>query len=104
LDEGQTVRVAHPFHPLFGQTFTLLSCSFNWGQHRVDLQDEQGNQSTLPASWTDVVPPDPFVVIAAGRSAFRVVDLVALAALVDCLQRDAQDTGGESGKEIMPDV
>ena len=36
----------------------------------------------MPASWTDVVDPDPFVVLAAGRSLFRVEDLLALAALL----------------------
>jgi hypothetical protein len=81
-----------------------LSCSFNWRQHRVELEDEQGNLLTLPASWTDVPPPDPFVVIAAGRSAFRAADLVELAALVDRLQQETADNRGESAKEIMPDV
>jgi hypothetical protein len=36
----------------------------------------------LPASWTDVVDPDPFVVMAAGRSLFRVEDLLTLADLL----------------------
>jgi hypothetical protein len=33
-----------------------------------------------------VVEPDPFVVIAAGRSAFRVEDLLAVADLVETLR------------------
>jgi len=36
----------------------------------------------LPASWTDLVPPDPFVAVAAGRSLFRADDLLELAQLV----------------------
>jgi hypothetical protein len=40
---------------------------------------------SLPAGWTDVDPPDPYVAIAAGRSVFRVADLVELAALIDHL-------------------
>jgi hypothetical protein len=98
LDGGQAVRVTHPFHPLFGRTFTLLSCCFNWGQQRVDLHDEQGNLLTLPAAWTDVVPPDPCVVIAAGRSAFRAADLVELAALVDRWQQGTVGKAGASAK------
>jgi len=46
--------------------------------------DEQGRLRTVPATWTSVVEPDPFVVLAAGRCAFRVVDLLRLA---DLLQR-----------------
>jgi hypothetical protein len=37
---------------------------------------------SLPAAWTDVEGPDPFLVIAAGRAHFRVADLLALAALL----------------------
>jgi hypothetical protein len=38
--------------------------------------------ATLPAEWTDVVAPDAFVVMAAGRAAFRTEDLLALTELV----------------------
>jgi len=36
----------------------------------------------MPAAWTDVVEPDPFLVVSAGRSNFRIDDLLALVALV----------------------
>ena len=36
--------------------------------------DDQGVQHSLPVGWTDAVEPDPFVVAAAGRCPFRVVD------------------------------
>lgn len=36
----------------------------------------------LPAKWTDVIDPDPFVVMAAGRSLFRVEDLLSLGSLL----------------------
>jgi uncharacterized protein DUF5372 len=39
-------------------------------------------QRSLPRAWTDAADLDPFVVLAAGRSPFRVEDLVALADLV----------------------
>ncbi len=38
---------------------------------------------SLPTGWTDVIGDDPFVVVGAGRSAFRVEDLLALAALME---------------------
>ena len=37
---------------------------------------------SLPAGWTDVEGPDPFVALAGGRAFFRVADLQALAAVV----------------------
>ena len=33
---------------------------------------------SLPANWTDVEGADPFLVLAAGRTFFRVADLVTL--------------------------
>jgi hypothetical protein len=36
----------------------------------------------LPAAWTDVTAPDPFVLVASGRAFFRAADLVELAALL----------------------
>ena len=41
---------------------------------------------SVPASWTDLVPEDPLVYLAAGRSPFRVVDLIELAQLVERLR------------------
>ena len=35
----------------------------------------------MPASWTSLAALDPFVAVAAGRSLFRVADLLALARL-----------------------
>lgn len=54
----------------------------NWGEQRVYFHDAEGRLTALPAAWTDVFSPDPFVVISAGRSAFRVVDLQELARLI----------------------
>lgn len=45
-------------------------------------RDPDGYLLSLPARWTSVEEEDPFVVVAAGRSQFRVVDLIDLVALV----------------------
>ena len=37
---------------------------------------------SLPASWTDIGGPDPYLSASAGRSRFRVDDLLALTTLV----------------------
>jgi hypothetical protein len=42
----------------------------------------QARVRSLPADWTDLVAPDPFVVVSAGRSPFRPADLLQLAALL----------------------
>jgi len=38
---------------------------------------------SVPARWTDVFDEDPFVATSAGRSPFRVIDLLELARLVE---------------------
>ena len=49
-----------------------------------------GDLTSVPASWTSLASTDPFTVVAAGRSLFRVDDLLELAALVAALEhRDA---------------
>jgi hypothetical protein len=47
----------------------------------------------LPAHWTSVEPEDPFVVVSAGRSHFRVTDLMDLAALIAALRREMSADG-----------
>lgn len=59
-----------------------------WRVDRVFVFGDDGTLKSLPTSWTDVGEPDVFVVIAAGRSPFRVADLLALAEIVDGLRRD----------------
>ena len=80
--------MTHPFHPLAGRDFEFVACRQNWGEDRVHLHDETGQLFSLPAGWTDVAPADPFVVVAAGRAAFRAGDLAELAGLV-CACREA---------------
>jgi hypothetical protein len=58
----------------------------NWGEDRVYFYDQRGQLASLPARWTSVVGEDPFVVIAGGRSYFRVEDLIELVRLVEGLR------------------
>jgi hypothetical protein len=81
--EIRRFRVTHPYHPLFQQEFELVSYRQNWGEDRVWFQDKVGRLHSLPTSWTDVGAVDPFVAIAAGRSLFRVADLIELARQID---------------------
>ena len=42
--------------------------------------------SSIPACWTTVVAPDPFVAVAGGRSFFRYEDLLQLVELMEKLR------------------
>ena len=72
-----------------GREFVFVAIRPAWGEDRVLFFDEDGVQRSLPTGWTDLVAPDPFVALAAGRSALRVADLVALGDLLDGLGRPA---------------
>ncbi|WP_407643023.1 DUF5372 family protein [Caballeronia glebae] len=94
----QLVRVTHPFHPLLGQEFVLLERRSTWGEERVYFHDDSGRLRRLPASWTSAAPPIAFEVLSAGRSAFRVEDLLHLVGLI-ARHREASDTAGsKSGR------
>lgn len=73
----------HPFHPLTGREFELVGYAHTWGEERVFYR-EPGSEvvRSLPASWTDVEGPDPFIELGEGRSYFRVDDLLDLAGLL----------------------
>jgi hypothetical protein len=45
----------------------------------------------LPAAWTSIVPPDPNVVLAAGRAAFRVADLLQLSQLIGRIEEERKE-------------
>ena len=86
LEEG-IFTVTHPFHPLYGQQFEILNYRHNWGEYRVTFYETPDHVRTLPAAWTSMVPPDPSVLLAAGRAAFRVADLLALAHLIERIEQ-----------------
>jgi hypothetical protein len=73
--------VTHPFHPWNGQAFALVRLHKAWGEARVLLSGPDGAVA-LPAAWTDVLPPDAFVVQAAGRALLRTEDVLRLVQLV----------------------
>jgi len=60
----------------------------NWGEDRVYYRDGRGLLACVPASWTDAVPADPVVAISAGRSPFRLEDLLELTRLLAALQQE----------------
>ena len=58
----------------------------NWHEDSVTFHDATGQLRSMPAAWTSVVPEDPFNVLAAGRAAFRVQELLDLSQLIRTLK------------------
>ncbi|MEO1969850.1 MAG: DUF5372 family protein, partial [Sphingomonadaceae bacterium] len=58
---------------------------------RVYFHDDQGQLRTLSAGRTSLGADDPFVAVSANRSAFRAVDLLELAGLLQVIQEASHD-------------
>jgi hypothetical protein len=65
-----------------GRTALFGQYRRNWGEDRVYFQAADGDLTSIPATWTNLCPTDPFVAVSAGRSLFRADDLLELAVLV----------------------
>ena len=77
------VRVTHPFHPLFGQEIDCVERRIGWGDDLLFYRDRLGYVTALPTRWTSVEIEDPFLVVSAGRSCFRVTDLIDLTRILE---------------------
>lgn len=91
--------MTHPFHPWCGREFVFVAVRHTWREDRVFFFADDGTQKSLPRAWTDAADPDVFVELAAGRSLFRVVDLVVLAEVIDGLR---VSDGRAAVSEISP--
>ena len=84
--------ITHPFHPLCGHTFLLLSQRFAWGEERVFFADPQTHQvRSLPVAWTNLAPPDPFLVVARGKAVLRWSDLHQFVQFLNDKQTSSQE-------------
>jgi hypothetical protein len=88
--------VTHPFHPVSGRQLPCVGERYNRYGMTLLLESDEGLIHSVPPQWTDLVAPDPEVVLGAQRALFRVADLVELARLVDRLS-GAILRGGENG-------
>jgi hypothetical protein len=76
-------HITHPFHPLHGTEYELVTRKLTWGEDRVFYYDTNGKLKSLFTNVTDLIPPDAFGCVSAGRSAFRVDDLLDLLRLFE---------------------
>ncbi|MBV8137371.1 MAG: hypothetical protein JO121_17325 [Deltaproteobacteria bacterium] len=78
---------------MFERQFELITRRRNWGEDRVWFEDGEGRLQTLPTSWTDAGGVDRFVAVAAGRSLFRVAELIELALQIEGLKLESVARG-----------
>ena len=81
------MRITHPFHPFSGRQLVCVGERYNRYGMSLLLQIEDESVCSVPPQWTDVVAPDPEIVMGEQRALFRMVDLLELARLVDRLSR-----------------
>jgi hypothetical protein len=88
----QSFTITHPFHPLCGQTFSLLAQHVAWGEERVFFPNPQTHEvRSLPLAWTSLALPDPFLVVAGGQAVLRWKDVQDLAQLLRNWQVPGQE-------------
>jgi len=76
-------RITHPFHPLCGAEYELVTRKLTWGEDRVFYYDPSGELKSFLTNVTDLIPEDAFSQVSSGRSAFRLDDLLELRRLID---------------------
>ena len=79
------MRVTHPFHPLRGQQLPCVGERYNRYGMTLLLETGDGAVCSVRPQWTDVVAPDPEIVLGGRRALLRVADLLELARLVNRL-------------------
>lgn len=84
-------RITHPFHPLRGAEYELVARKLTWGEDRVFYYDPNGKLKSLLTNVTDVVSKDAFDRISAGRSVFRVDDLLELRRVFDRFKQGGKE-------------
>ena len=77
-----------------GREFEVVSYHHSGSEKRAFFHDESGDLQSIPIAWTDMIPPDPFLLLPNGKSLFRVAELLSLCRMLDKIE------GGV--KEITP--
>ena len=72
---GSLRSPTHPFHPLSGRFFELVAQRQAWGEQRIFFHDSLHPQlRSIPVRWTSLAAPDPFLLLAQGRTLLRFID------------------------------
>lgn len=93
------MTVTHPFHPYSGQRGGFVGKRANRAGVRLLLRFDDGRICAVPSQWTDAVPPDPEVIMGAGRALCTVTNLLELACFVATLKAETRKIGPEECKD-----
>lgn len=94
------VTVTHPFHPLRGRSFGLTKRVSSRHSERIWVVGPDGTRLGFPASWTSMAAPDPWLVVAGGRSPFRLDDLLAVADGIERIRSAQRAADGSGGGDV----
>jgi len=87
-------RIIHPFHPLRGAAHELVTRKLTWGEDRAFYYDSGGALKSFLSNVTDLIPQDDFDRVSAGRSAFRLDDLLELWRCLDKIKQAEEKPQG----------
>jgi len=76
----------------------IFWCGINLLEDRVYFHDDMGNLKRMPAGWTSAAPPNAFEKVSAGRSHFRIEDLLQLTMLIARYRETNGHSKGHAGK------
>jgi hypothetical protein len=85
--KNKIFRIIHPFHPYRDIDFKILNIRRLPYECRVFFLNRHGRKSSVPIDWTDIGQKDPFVAVSAGRSLFRVEDLLGLIRFIEEIEQ-----------------
>lgn len=72
-----------------------------WGEDRVYFHDDAGDLKRMPAAWTSAAAPNAFETVSAGRSHFRIADLLQLTMLIARHKETSGHPKGRSGSRKL---
>jgi hypothetical protein len=94
------VTITHPFHPLRGRSFELIKVAANRHGGRVWVVGADGGRLPFPRAWTDLADIDPWQQAAAGRTPFRLDDLVQVADRLAGLRPPGPTSVEQGGRDV----
>ena len=90
-----TIKITHPFHPDYGSQFYVTSIQNCWGERRVAYFDKKGSIRSIPITWTEKKPFDPFLEVSSGHSILHQRDIKGLLNLVRLIREQNRLKDGE---------
>ncbi len=81
-DSTGRFQITHPYHPLTGREFGLVTWRRNWSEDRVYFLDDDERLRSLPSQWTSLAPEDPAMAMGVESAHFRLAELLELATLL----------------------